>query len=97
PGSTLFPYTTLFRSAVGAAREQMAQALINDQIARFNYAQQLPYNKLAQYMGLIQGNYGGTEMTTQPYDRRIGASMMSGAGTALRSEEHTSELQSREN
>lgn len=70
-------------AAVGQTREQMAQALINDQIARFNYAQQLPYNKLAQYMGLIQGNYGGTEMMTQPYDRRIGASMMAGAGTAL--------------
>jgi hypothetical protein len=70
-------------AAVGQTREQMAQALINDQIARYNYTQQLPYNKLAQYMGLIQGSYGGTGMTTQPYDRDIGGSMLSGAGDAV--------------
>ncbi|GIK95806.1 MAG: hypothetical protein BroJett029_00150 [Alphaproteobacteria bacterium] len=52
--------------AVGKAREQMQQALINEQIARFNFAQQLPANKLAQYSGLIQGNYGGTTTTTAP-------------------------------
>jgi hypothetical protein len=70
-------------AAVGQTREQMAQALINDQIARYNYAQQLPYNKLAQYQGLIQGNYGGTETTTQPYDRDIGGSLIGGATAGL--------------
>jgi hypothetical protein len=34
-------------------------------------------------MGLIQGSYGGTGMTTQPYDRDIGGSMLSGAGDAV--------------
>lgn len=62
--------------AAGRMRDQMNQALINDQIARFNFAQQLPYNKLAQYMGLIQGDYGGTVTTTAP---RQGASLLEGA------------------
>lgn len=52
-------------AAVGQAREAMAQNLINDQIARFNFYQQLPQNKLAQYMGFIQGDYGGTATTTE--------------------------------
>ncbi len=55
--------------AAGQLRDQMAQARINDQIARFNFAQQLPYNKLAQYMGLIQGSYGGTTTTSAPQAR----------------------------
>jgi hypothetical protein len=70
-------------AAVGQAREQMAQALINDQIARFNYAQQLPYNKLAQYQGLIQGNYGGTETTTTPTNNNVGGALLGGAGAGL--------------
>ena len=52
--------------AVGRAREAMAQALINDQIARWNFAQQQPLEKLQQYAGLVQGNYGGTTTTTTP-------------------------------
>lgn len=69
-------------AAVGQSREQMQQALINDQIARYNFAQQLPYNKLAQYMGLLQGNYGGTATTTTPYQRDIAGGVLSNAGAA---------------
>lgn len=68
-------------AAVGQSREQMHQALINDQIARFNFAQQLPFNKLAQYAGLIQGNYGGTTTTTSPFNR--GESLLAGAGAGV--------------
>lgn len=70
-------------AAVGQTREQMQQALMNDQIARYNFAQQLPSNKLAQYMNLIQGNYGGTETVTQPYTRSIGGALLEGAGAGL--------------
>ncbi|MGH6933293.1 MAG: hypothetical protein ACREEE_12775 [Dongiaceae bacterium] len=52
--------------AVGRAREAMAQALLDDQIARWNFAQQQPLDKLQQYAGLVQGNYGGTITTTTP-------------------------------
>ena len=68
-------------AAVGHAREAMAQNLIDDEVAQFNFAQQLPYNKLAQYAGLIQGNYGGTSTTTQPYNR--GQNFLQGAGAGL--------------
>ncbi|WP_119461855.1 hypothetical protein [Rhodospirillaceae bacterium SYSU D60014] len=67
-------------AAVGRAREGMAQNLIDDQVARFNFAQQLPYNKLAQYAGLIQGNYGGTSTTTQSSG---GAGPLGGAATGF--------------
>lgn len=70
-------------AAVGQTREQMRQALINEQIARHNFAQQMPYEKLAQYMGLIQGNYGGTVTTTTPQERGIGDAMLQGAQTGL--------------
>lgn len=68
-------------AAVGQAREQMQQALINDQIARFNFAQQLPYNKLMQYSGLIQGSYGGTQTTTSPQER---GGLLEGASAGLK-------------
>jgi hypothetical protein len=58
--------------AVGRAREAMAQALINDQIARWNFAQQQPLEKLQQYAGLVQGNYGGTSTTTAPSSGGLG-------------------------
>ncbi len=70
-------------ATVGQTREQMLQAQINDQIARYNFAQQLPYNKLAQYMGLIQGDYGGTYTTTEPRERGIGGSILQGAQAGL--------------
>lgn len=52
--------------AVGRAREAMAQSLLNDQVARWNFSQQQPLNMLQQYAGLVQGNYGGTTTTTTP-------------------------------
>jgi hypothetical protein len=64
---------------VGRQREAAAQALINDQVARWNFAQQMPADKLAQYAQLIQGNYGGTTTTTAPYSS--GAGMLGGIGS----------------
>lgn len=49
----------------GNTRQGMQQDLINADIARFNYQQQLPYNKLAQYMALIEGDHGGTTTTSE--------------------------------
>ena len=70
-------------ASVGATREAQQQALINDQIARFNFAQQLPQNKLAQYLALIHGDYGGTTTTTQPYVRTPGSNFLTGATAGL--------------
>jgi hypothetical protein len=52
-------------AAVGAQRDQKAQAQLDDRINRFNFAQQLPFNKLAQYQDLISGNYGQSRTLTQ--------------------------------
>jgi hypothetical protein len=49
---------------VGGERQSMEQAGISEDVARFNYEQQLAANKLAQYQGLIGGTYGGTGTTT---------------------------------
>ena len=60
-------YTDIGQLAqVGAQRESMSQQQLQDQINRYNYGQQLPYNMLQQYAGLISGvpAIGGT--TTAP-------------------------------
>ncbi len=50
---------------VGAAREGQSQQQINEDINRFNFGQNVDSAKLAQYMNMIQGNYGGTMNGTQ--------------------------------
>lgn len=50
---------------VGGERQAMAQAPISEAIQRFNFEQQQPAQKLAQYGALIGGNYGGTTTGTQ--------------------------------
>jgi len=52
---------------VGAAREGMGQNILNDQINRFNFEQNLPAAKLSQYMANVAGGtVGSTGTTTQP-------------------------------
>jgi hypothetical protein len=66
-------------AGVGAEQDMLAQANLNDSISRWNFQQQLPNNLLAQYMGLVQGNYGGTGTMTQPYTSNRGANILGGA------------------
>lgn len=49
----------------GATQDAYGQSLINANVNKFNWGQQLPANKLAQYMQMVQGNYGGTGTSTQ--------------------------------
>jgi hypothetical protein len=66
-------YTDIAQLAdVGRQREAAAQALINDQVARWNFEQQMPADKLAQYAQLIRGDFGGTTTTTAPYSSGAG-------------------------
>jgi len=51
-------------SSVGAQRRDMNQALIDDAIARWNYTQGLPTQRLADYASLIAGQYGGQSSST---------------------------------
>jgi hypothetical protein len=51
----------------GNQQQQQSQAQLNDAINRFNFQQQLPYNKLGMFEQGVQGNYGGTSTLSQPY------------------------------
>lgn len=50
---------------VGRSREAITQQGIDEAMNRYNYNQDAPGNALEQYMGLINGNYGGTTTSTQ--------------------------------
>lgn len=70
---------------IGSAEQQQAQNEINADINKWNFSQNLPYQKLDQLMQGVTGNYGGTSSgsSTQPYFQNPGANVLSGAlGTA---------------
>lgn len=46
--------------AVGQQKRALEQSRIDDAIARFNFNENLPDDKLAQFASLISGNFGGT-------------------------------------
>lgn len=45
---------------VGTQRQAMTQAQIDDAINKWNFQQNIQAQKLAQYMSMVQGNYGGS-------------------------------------
>lgn len=49
---------------VGAARENLGQEQINEDIARFEFEQMAPWEQLGLYNQMIQGNFGGTTTGT---------------------------------
>lgn len=65
----------------GNQQQAQNQAQLNDQVARWNFQQQLPYQTLQQYANLIGGNYGGTSTLSQPYFENGAANSLLG-GTA---------------
>ena len=71
---------------VGAQQQAQAQAQLNDQVNRFNFQQQLPYNRLGLYNQMVQGNYGGSSTLSQPYfgppSQGIGSQVLGGLGGA---------------
>lgn len=57
----------------GSQRQQQAQTQLQDQINRFNFDQNLPRQKLADYLTSVAGgNYGGATQSTQPYFSNAG-------------------------
>lgn len=72
---------------VGAARESLDQQKLQEQIARWDYGQNAYQDQLARYMGLIQGNYGGTTSGTSTISNQLaeesgGNPLLSGLGGA---------------
>src|SRR3712207_8453735 len=84
PRSTLFPYATLFRSDEGAAVLLVSAEL----------------DEILQLSDRIAVLYRGRMAATMPRDEAtregLGLLMAGGQQRAVRSEEHTSELQSRQ-
>lgn len=76
-------YTDIARlGEVGAAREDYQQQAINENINRFNFQQQEPWQSLGLYSNLVNGQYGSTVSTTSPAARRsVGAGLLGGAAT----------------
>lgn len=65
----------------GGAFQSQSQNELNDLVNRWNYEQNLPWNKLGNYSQMVQGNYGGTTQTTQPMYQNTGANILgTGAG-----------------
>jgi hypothetical protein len=63
-------------AAAGDAQRQLAQQGINASVDRYNYNQNLPYNTLANYMRMIQGNYGSSStQTSQSYANPIAGAL----------------------
>ena len=84
PGLAREDYYDLSRlGEVGAARETKTEEGLAEDIARFNFGQQEPTNRVAQFMNLIQGNYGGTSTGSSTAKQSANTGMLI-AGTALR-------------
>lgn len=79
--SSLMPSQT--QMAIGGQQDQRSQDVLNADIQRFNYDQNLPAAKLGQYQQLVQGNYGGTSTTQTPiYSNPFGQVLGTGLGVA---------------
>src|SRR2546428_12552342 len=90
PRSTLFPYTTLFRS-VGIAEDARTESLSLPNVYTY-------YVPLAQYRvptGMLLVRVAGRAEDHAEAVRRRLQTLLPGAAYEQRSEEHTSELQSR--
>ena len=52
-------------AGVGAQREQLSAATLDDEISRYNFAQNEPLARLNAFQGLIAGSYGGEGQRTE--------------------------------
>src|SRR2546429_8119450 len=90
PRSTLFPYTTLFRSLAACDRVILAQAEYRGHLSlHWSYGSSAPEDEAAKSLFTLQG-------PDLEGEKRLRGFVLGGRGAIRpRSEEHTSELQSR--
>lgn len=69
---------------VGGIRESLAQAKLNEEVNRWNFVQNKPYDSLAHYIGMISGGYGSERMSTstEPHYRQRADSFVNDAKKA---------------
>lgn len=70
-------------SNIGGQQQQLGQQELNDAVARWQYYQQLPYDKLGQYQNNIGGNYGGTTVGKTKTPQPSMFQQVAGAGLGL--------------
>lgn len=70
-------------NAIGQQKQDLAQNELTDSVNRFNYYQDLPANKLAQYQGAIGGNWGGNTTSSTPFQQPSIWSTIGGAALGL--------------
>jgi len=68
---------------LGNMYDQQAQRQIDADMTRFAFEQQAPFDALARYGSLIQGNYGGAGSSTQPMFDSGSGSMWGNLASAL--------------
>ena len=69
-------------SGVGLGQREMEQQMMDEQINRFNFAENVDAQKLSNYMNLIQGNVGSsTTSTATRGGLGLGGQMLQGVGT----------------
>ncbi len=85
PGLAEADYGDIDRLArVGASREGKAEEGLQDSISRYNFGQAEPADRISQYMGLIQGNYGGSSTGSQTAKSQVNNTLLGlGAATSL--------------
>ena len=69
-------------AGVGLGQREMEQQMMDEQINRFNFAENVDAQKLSNYMNLIQGNVGSTTTSTATRGGLgLGGQMLQGVGT----------------
>lgn len=64
---------------IGQEKESLEMAKLQDAIARYDYDQTQPYQKLNQYLGSLGASVPSNTLTTRPVFRNTGAGLLSGA------------------
>ena len=84
PGLGAMDYDDITRlQQVGAEKESLEQARLQDAIARFDYEQTKPFTKLNQYLGSLGASVPTNTLQTRPVFRNTGAGLLGGAMTGL--------------
>jgi len=70
-------------ASVGADKESLQQAKLQDAIDRFDFEQTKPYIKLNQYLGALGANVPTNTVETAPVLRDRAGGLLGGAGTGI--------------
>ena len=83
PDTQKMPYTDLAQLYTAGDLERTEnQNILDEDVARWNWEEELPYEELNQLIGAITGNYGGSTTLTQPYFDNSTSSTLGTAASA---------------